>query len=131
MDATFVASGPSLAAVGDALGITLPTTAKFATHGRLRKHGSVWDAGIAAMDIGTSRLNGNFKFDNGPDIPVLTDVVEPPAAAVLRESRAPDPIPSGAMPQRDEAATQGPVTRQALSAEPPARLRCVRGPPGQ
>ncbi|MCK9686142.1 AsmA family protein [Scleromatobacter humisilvae] len=72
MDATFVASGPSLAAVGDALGVTLPTTAKFATHGRLRKHGSVWDAGIAAMDIGTSRLNGSFKFDNGPDVPVLT-----------------------------------------------------------
>ena len=72
MDATFVASGPSLAAVGDALGVTLPTTAKFATHGRLQKHGSVWDAGIAAMDIGTSRLNGDFKFDNGPAIPVLT-----------------------------------------------------------
>ena len=72
MDATFVASGPSLAAVGDALGVTLPTTAKFATHGRLQKHGSVWDAGIAAMAIGTSRLNGNFKFDNGPDVPVLT-----------------------------------------------------------
>lgn len=72
MDATFVASGPSLAAVGDALGITLPTTAKFSTHGRLQKHGEVWDAGVAAMDIGSSRLNGNFRFDNGPDIPVLT-----------------------------------------------------------
>ena len=72
MDATFVASGPSLAAVGDALGVTLPTTAKFATHGRLQKHGAVWDAGIAAMDIGSSRLNGEFKFDNGPDVPVLT-----------------------------------------------------------
>ena len=72
MDATFVASGPSLAAVGDALGVTLPTTAKFATHGRLQKHGTVWDAGVAAMDIGSSRLNGNFKFDNGPDVPVLT-----------------------------------------------------------
>ena len=72
MDATFVASGPSLAAVGDALGVTLPTTAKFATHGRLQKHGDVWDAGIAAMDIGTSRLNGEFKFDTGPAVPVLT-----------------------------------------------------------
>jgi uncharacterized protein involved in outer membrane biogenesis len=72
MDATFVASGPSLAAVGDALGVTLPTTAKFATHGRLRKHGQVWDAGIAAMDIGSSRLKGDFRFDNGPEIPVLT-----------------------------------------------------------
>ena len=72
MDATFVASGPSLAAVGDALGITLPTTAKFSTHGRLQKHGDVWDAGVAAMDIGSSRLNGNFRFDNGPAVPVLT-----------------------------------------------------------
>ena len=72
MDATFVASGPSLAAVGDALGVTLPTTAKFATHGRLQKHGAVWDAGIAAMDIGSSRLNGDFKFDTAPDVPVLT-----------------------------------------------------------
>ncbi|MEP6504445.1 MAG: AsmA family protein [Betaproteobacteria bacterium] len=72
MDATFVASGPSLAAVGDALGVTLPTTAKFATHGRLRKHGSVRDAGIAAMNIGSSRLNGDFKFDTAPDVPVLT-----------------------------------------------------------
>ncbi len=72
MDATFVASGPSLAAIGDALGVTLPTTAQFATHGRLQKHGKVWDAGIAAMDIGSSRLKGDFRFDTGPDIPVLT-----------------------------------------------------------
>jgi uncharacterized protein involved in outer membrane biogenesis len=72
MDATFVASGPSLAAVGDALGVTLPTTARFATHGRLQKHGTVWDAGVAAMDIGSSRLNGDFKFDTAPDVPVLT-----------------------------------------------------------
>lgn len=72
MDATFVASGPSLAAVGDALGVTLPTTAKFATHGRLRKHGQVWDAGVAALEIGSSRLNGDFRFDTGPDTPLLT-----------------------------------------------------------
>ena len=72
MDAAFVASGPSLAAVGDALGITLPTTAKFSTHGRLQKHGELWDAGVAAMDIGSSRLNGNFRFDNRPAVPVLT-----------------------------------------------------------
>ena len=72
MDASFVASGPSLAAVGDALGVTLPTTARFATHGRLRKHGAVWDAAVAALDIGSSRLNGQFSFDSAPDVPVLT-----------------------------------------------------------
>jgi AsmA family protein len=72
MDASFVASGPSLAAVGDALGVTLPTTARFATHGRLRKHGDVWEAGVAAMDIGSSRLNGNFRFDTAPAVPMLS-----------------------------------------------------------
>ncbi len=72
MDASFVASGPSLAAVGDALGVTLPTTARFATHGRLKKHGDVWDASVAAMDIGSSRLDGDFRFDTGPAVPVLT-----------------------------------------------------------
>jgi len=53
------------------------------------------------------------------DIPVLTDVVEPPGIAAPRESRASAPIPLGAQAQRDEAARQGPVTRQALSVEPP------------
>lgn len=72
LDATFLASGPSLAAIGDALGVTLPTTPKFSTHGRLRKHGKVWDAGIAAMDIGSSRLRGDFSFDTTPAVPKLT-----------------------------------------------------------
>ena len=72
MDASFSASGPSLAAVGDALGITLPTTAEFKTNGRLKKHGGVWDAGVASLDIGTSRLNGQFTFDSTPDVPRLT-----------------------------------------------------------
>jgi len=72
LDANFRASGPSLAAVGDALGVTLPTTERFATHGRLRKQGDVWQAGVAAMDIGSSRLHGDFRFDTGPAVPVLS-----------------------------------------------------------
>jgi uncharacterized protein involved in outer membrane biogenesis len=72
LDATYRASGPSLAAVGDALGVTLPTTAEFETHGTLRKRGAVWDAGVAALDIGSSRLHGDFRFDTAPDIPALS-----------------------------------------------------------
>jgi uncharacterized protein involved in outer membrane biogenesis len=72
LDATFEASGPSLAAAGDALGVTLPTTATFTTHGRLRKQGAVWDAGVAALAIGSSRLHGDFRFDTGPAVPELS-----------------------------------------------------------
>jgi len=72
LDARFDASGPSLAAVGDALGVTLPTTAHFATHGRLRKHGQAWEAGVAALDIGSSRLHGDFRYDTAPAVPVLS-----------------------------------------------------------
>jgi len=72
LDATYRASGPSLAAVGDALGVTLPTTADFRTHGTLRKRADVWEAGVAALDIGTSRLRGDFRFDTGPDVPALS-----------------------------------------------------------
>jgi uncharacterized protein involved in outer membrane biogenesis len=72
LDARFDAAGPSLAAVGDALGVTLPTTARFSTHGRLRKHGAAWDAAVEAMDIGSSRLHGDFRFDTAPAVPVLS-----------------------------------------------------------
>ena len=58
LDATYRATGPSLAAVGDALGVTLPTTAEFTTHGQLRKRGAVWEAGVAGLSIGSSRLRG-------------------------------------------------------------------------
>ena len=72
MDASFLASGPSLAAVGDALGVTLPTTAAFETHGRIQKHAQVWDATVAALSLGTSRLDGQFRFDTAPAVPRLT-----------------------------------------------------------
>jgi uncharacterized protein involved in outer membrane biogenesis len=111
MDATFNASGPSLAAVGDALGVTLPTTAQFATHGRLQKHGKVWDAGIAALEIGSSRLKGDFKFDTTPDIPMLTGTLGgsrlaladlgPAFGAATPEAPAPSAKPGRLLPERE------------------------------
>ena len=83
LDARFDASGPSLAAVGDALGVTLPTTAQFATHGRLRKHGAVWEAGVAAMDIGSSRLHGDFRFDTAPAVPLLSGTLAGSRLAIV------------------------------------------------
>ena len=56
----FRLSGPSLASVGDALGITLPTTPAFKTHGTLVKDLDVWKAVFEDATIGSSRLNGAF-----------------------------------------------------------------------
>jgi uncharacterized protein involved in outer membrane biogenesis len=67
----FRLSGPSLASVGDALGITLPTTPAFKTHGTLVKDLDVWKAVFEDATIGSSRLNGAFTFDRRPKVPLL------------------------------------------------------------
>jgi general stress protein 26 len=61
----FTVSGASLAAVGDALGITLPTTPPFKTRGTLVKDGGLWKAVFDDATIGTSRLAGAFTYDGG------------------------------------------------------------------
>ena len=68
----FEVAGPSLAAVGDPLGVTLPTTAPFETRGSLTKRGGVWKADFDEAAIGESRLQGAFTFDREPRIPVLS-----------------------------------------------------------
>ncbi len=72
LDAAVALSGPSLAAVGDALGLTLPTTAAFDMRGRVRKDGSAWVADIASWHVGTSRLRGDFRYETASTPPLLT-----------------------------------------------------------
>ncbi len=94
----FSVSGPSLAAVGDPLGVTLPTTPAFRTRGYLDKSGDVWKAVIDEATIGSSRLNGTFTFDRARSLPLL--------AGRLGGSRLllADLGPSvGAAPRRDES----------------------------
>ncbi|MEO8248000.1 MAG: AsmA family protein [Burkholderiales bacterium] len=68
----FSVSGPSLAAVGDPLSITLPTTPSFKTHGELTKEGAVWTAQVQEASIGSSRLEGDFTYDPRPKTPLLS-----------------------------------------------------------
>ncbi len=56
-------SGPSLAAVGEPLGVTLPTTPPFAMKGTLRHSGSMWSTVVQTATIGKSKLNGHFEFN--------------------------------------------------------------------
>lgn len=63
--------GPSLAAIGDVVGVTLPTTARFALTGTLRKRADLWGIQVADLRIGDSRLKGEFTFDRAAQPPLL------------------------------------------------------------
>ena len=67
----FSVAGPSLAAVGDPLGVTLPTTGPFETDGFLTKEGQLWKAVVRSATVGESRLEGSFVFDQRPKVPLL------------------------------------------------------------
>jgi uncharacterized protein involved in outer membrane biogenesis len=71
-DGEVTLSGPSLATVGDALGITLPTTSPFSLKGQLGKKDQRWTLKLARLDVGGSRLGGQFQFDRSPKVPLLT-----------------------------------------------------------
>lgn len=68
----FGLEGTSLAAVGDALKVTLPTTGAFAMNGQIAKEGAVWSVIVDRLELGASRLNGRFRYDPTPAVPVLT-----------------------------------------------------------
>jgi len=68
----FKLAGRSLGNVGDVLGITLPTTPPFDTHGTLVKDGAVWKAVFESASIGSSRLDGAFTYDKRPKVPLLS-----------------------------------------------------------
>lgn len=59
-------SGPSLAAVGEPLGVTLPNTPPFALRGTLEREGPRWRTSIPSATIGKSKLNGDFEFYKAP-----------------------------------------------------------------
>ena len=68
----FSLKGPSLAAVGDPVGVTLPTTAAFRTEGSLAKQGSTWNVVVDDATVGASRLKGAFTYEAGRPIPLLS-----------------------------------------------------------
>lgn len=63
LNGTYTLSGPSLAAVGQPVGVTLPTTAAFSMRGRLAKQATVWNVLVDDASIGRSRLDGALRFD--------------------------------------------------------------------
>jgi uncharacterized protein involved in outer membrane biogenesis len=72
LDGRFKLQGPSLAAVGDLVGVTLPTTAAFQSRGSVVKQGSRWRVQVDDATIGASRLDGRFVYAGGLRVPLLT-----------------------------------------------------------
>lgn len=111
LDAAIDLSGPSLAAVGDALGLTLPTTAAFELRGRVRKNGTDWTADVASWRVGSSRLQGRFRYEAAATPPLLTGTLAGerlvladlgPAIGTRAEEGTPAPKAAGrVLPQRE------------------------------
>lgn len=68
----FALAGPTLAAVGEAIGLTLPSTPAFEMAGAVRKSGPVWEADVASFVVGDSDLAGAFTYDPQPSPPLLS-----------------------------------------------------------
>ncbi|MGE3863542.1 MAG: hypothetical protein AB7F71_17140 [Burkholderiaceae bacterium] len=108
LDGRYSLSGPSLAAVGDAIGVTLPSTASFTMRGTLRKAEQVWSTDVAALSVGASRLAGAFSYDPRPRVPLLSGELrgERLVLADLAPTIGAPPQPAGASPQRTAASSQ-------------------------
>ena len=109
----FVVQGPSLAAVGDPLRVTLPTTGPFRAEGLIAKEGLVWNALFNQVSIGSSRLAGAFTFDPRPRLPLLSGRLTgsklmladlgPAVGAPLRKGAAAAVAAAAPAPQRTPA----------------------------
>lgn len=72
LDGDIELAGPSLARVGAPLGLTLPQTPPFELAGHLNHGGGVWHLQAERAAIGRSRLQGDFRYDTRPAVPLLT-----------------------------------------------------------
>lgn len=111
MTGTFRVSGPSLASVGDPLGVTLPTTNAFVLAGRLAKRGGVWNVVADDATVGASKLKAAMTFDTRPRVSLLTGRVSGPRLllADLAPTIGGEPDAAPAPPARASAPASGRV----------------------
>jgi uncharacterized protein involved in outer membrane biogenesis len=76
LDGSFHVQGPSLAAIGEPLGITLPTTLAVKAYGRLQRNGARWSVALESAQVGSSQLGGDFVFDTAATPPRLSGTLK-------------------------------------------------------
>ena len=122
----FIVQGPSLAAVGDPVGVTLPTTGPFRTEGQLVKQGVVWNAVLDQMSIGSSRLAGSFIYDPRPALPLLAGRLTGSRLALADLG----PALGGAVKTKGSGPPVG-KGATAVAAAPPVAVQRVNATPGR
>lgn len=122
--------GPSLAAVGDALRVTLPTTGPFRAEGLIAKEGVVWNTVLEQVSIGSSRLAGAFTYDPRQRLPMLAGRLS--GSKLLLADLGPalgGPVRNAAAPLTTTAA---PLTKVAAPTVPAAATpRRANAKPGR
>ncbi|HEY6511498.1 MAG TPA: AsmA family protein, partial [Burkholderiaceae bacterium] len=129
LDGALRFSGPSLASVGEPLGLTLPQTPPFHLQGRINHHSGVWTLHSERLTIGRSDLAGEFRYDTRAKPPrlsgratgtqLLLADLGPSIGAPAGRSTTAAPAAASA-PGRPTAAASAPV-RQAAAKPAPGR----------
>ncbi|WP_144006695.1 AsmA family protein [Pelomonas sp. KK5] len=78
LDGDYALRGPSLAAAGQPLGVTLPTTPPFTMRGHLLRSGPRWTTQVHQATVGRSVLKGEFVFDRSQAVPMLSGQLQSP-----------------------------------------------------
>lgn len=68
----FSLTGPSLAAAGEPLGVSLPNTAAFRTAGYIAKDAGIWRVLVKDAAVGASKLTAAMTFDPTGAVPLLS-----------------------------------------------------------
>ena len=118
----FTVQGPSLAAVGDPLGVTLPTTGPFRTQGLIAKQGVVWNVVAEQLAIGESRIAGAFTYDPRPARPMLAGRLTG-SKLLLADlgpavGTAPPSTTTTAQPAKDKPVDAKPASARPTNAKP-------------
>jgi AsmA family protein len=117
LNGSILVRGPSLAPLGQALGVTLPSTPPFRLAGALRHDAGLWGLVATEGHIGGSRLVADLQFDSRGALPRLTGTLGGPLLRLKDLGPAVGTTPPGDTPVRPSVLdADGPAPAPAPAA---------------